>query len=57
MKALTEHFTDKEFTQLKDQKGDRSWRTAILEEFGVTSTEDDTTTSSRRDSTGGEVDV
>jgi len=35
MRSLSERFTDDEFEQLKDEKGDRSWRDAILEEFGV----------------------
>lgn len=28
-------FTETEFNQLKDVKGDRDWETAILEEFDV----------------------
>lgn len=28
-------FTDEEFDQLKEIKGDRTWEQAILEEFGV----------------------
>lgn len=35
MRGISESFTDGEFEQLKDVKGDRSWREAILEEFGV----------------------
>lgn len=35
MKHLRETFTDDEFKALKDVKGDRSWREAILDEFGV----------------------
>lgn len=35
MKQLNETFTDAEFEQLKDAKGGRTWRDAILAEFGV----------------------
>jgi len=35
MKTLNEKFEDGEFADLSEVKGDRSWRTAILEEFGV----------------------
>ena len=32
---------DNEFSELKQTKGDRSWREAILEEFGVTGDNDE----------------
>lgn len=32
---LTETFDDAEWTALKEVKDDRTWREAILEEFGV----------------------
>jgi len=36
VKAIRETFTDLEHEQLKSVKGDdRTWREAILEEFGV----------------------
>ncbi len=35
MKRINEAFTDDEFQQLKDEKAGRTWRAAILEEFGV----------------------
>lgn len=35
MKELRETFEDDEFQLLKQVKGDRPWRKAILEEFGV----------------------
>ena len=35
MKNLSEKFTDDEFAQLQAVKDGRSWREAILEEFGV----------------------
>lgn len=39
MKHLSEPFTDEEHERLVAIKGDRSWRRAILEEFGVESGE------------------
>jgi hypothetical protein len=35
MKNLYETFEDDEFKKLLEVKGDRNWREAILEEFGV----------------------
>lgn len=35
MRGISERFTDGEFKELKEAKGDRTWREAILEEFGV----------------------
>lgn len=35
-KNLSETFTLEEFERLEAAKGDRTWREAILEEFGVT---------------------
>lgn len=35
MKELRVTFEDDDYEQLKDQKADRPWREAILEEFGV----------------------
>ncbi len=35
MRHLRETFTDDEFAELEAQKGDRTWREAILGEFGV----------------------
>ncbi len=35
MKNLYETFEDDEFEELLEVKGDRNWREAILEEFGV----------------------
>ena len=35
MKHLNNTFTEDEYEELKDVKGDRTWREAILEEFGV----------------------
>lgn len=35
MRQLNETFPDGEYSDLKDVKGDRTWREAILEEFGV----------------------
>lgn len=35
MKTLNEKFEDGDYADLKSVKGDRSWRTAILEEFDV----------------------
>ena len=35
MKTLYEKFEDAEHEALKEAKGDRTWREAILEEFGV----------------------
>lgn len=39
MKQLNETFPDDEYQSLKDVKGGRTWRTAILEEFGVDTNE------------------
>lgn len=39
MKTVNETFTDDEHDRLATVKGDRTWREAILEEFGVTETE------------------
>lgn len=33
MRHLQERFTDDEFQRLKDAKGDRTWREAILEDL------------------------
>lgn len=38
---LNETFTDDEHDALSDVKGDRTWRLAILEEFGVESASGD----------------
>ena len=35
MKRIYETFEDEEFQKLEKVKDDRSWREAILEEFGV----------------------
>ena len=35
MKQLNETFDDDDFQALTEVKGDRTWREAILEEFGV----------------------
>ena len=35
MKTINEPFTDDELKRLKEIKGDRTWREAILDEFGV----------------------
>jgi len=35
MKRINETFTEDEFKELKDAKQGRTWRDAILEEFGV----------------------
>jgi hypothetical protein len=35
VKSITESFTEVEHSALKEKKGDRTWREAILEEFGV----------------------
>lgn len=35
MKQLNETFDDGDFEALKEVKGNRTWREAILEEFGV----------------------
>ena len=35
MKNITETFTDDEIEAMRDVKGDRTWREAILDEFGV----------------------
>jgi hypothetical protein len=35
MKTINETFTTDEMQALQEQKGDRTWREAILEEFGV----------------------
>lgn len=39
MRQLNETFPDDEYDQLKDVKGARTWREAILEEFGVDTNE------------------
>ena len=36
MKNINETFTDDEIDELREVKGDRTWREAILDEFGVT---------------------
>ena len=36
VKRINEHFTEAEHAALSEVKADRTWRTAILEEFGVT---------------------
>ena len=36
MKNINETFTDDEIEAMRDVKGDRTWREAILQEFGVT---------------------
>ena len=35
VKRINEHFTDEEHAALSAMKGERTWREAILEEFGV----------------------
>jgi len=35
MKNINETFTDNEIEALRDVKGARTWREAILEEFGI----------------------
>lgn len=35
VKWLNEAFNEENYEELQDVKGDRSWREAILEEFGV----------------------
>jgi hypothetical protein len=35
VKRINETFTDEEHSALSDVKADRTWRVAILEEFGV----------------------
>jgi hypothetical protein len=35
VKRINEHFTDEEHTALSTVKGERTWREAILQEFGV----------------------
>jgi len=35
MRNLNERFTDTEFERLRDVKGDRTWREAIMAEFGI----------------------
>lgn len=35
MKNINETFTDAEMERLQDVKGDRTWREAVLQEFGV----------------------
>ena len=35
MKGISEQFTDEEFEALRAIKGERSWRKAIMEEFGI----------------------
>lgn len=39
MKQINETVTDDEHAALTDVKGERTWREAILEEFGVDSDE------------------
>lgn len=39
MKTINEAFENEEFQALKEVKGNRTWRTAILEEFGVSDDE------------------
>ena len=36
MKNINETFTDDEIDAMREVKGDRTWREAILDEFGVT---------------------
>ena len=35
VRTLNETFGDDEFSDLQDVKGERTWREAIIEEFGV----------------------
>jgi len=35
MRQLNQTFTESEFDDLQEVKGDRTWREAILEEFSV----------------------
>lgn len=35
MRGINEHFTDTEFRKLKQVKGNRTWREAILDEFEI----------------------
>lgn len=35
MKTMNEKFTEDEFEKLQESKGDRTWRKAVLEEFGI----------------------
>ena len=35
MRTINETFTDDEIEAMRDVKGDRTWREAILQEFGV----------------------
>ena len=35
MKNINETFTDDEIEAMREVKGDRTWREAILDEFGV----------------------
>lgn len=35
MKNINETFTDDEIEAMREIKGDRTWREAILQEFGV----------------------
>lgn len=35
VKQLNEHFEDQVFQRLEDVKGDRTWKQAIKEEFGI----------------------
>jgi len=35
MKTINETFTEGEMDALREVKGDRTWREAILDEFGV----------------------
>lgn len=40
MKGIQVNFTDAEHSKIKEIKGDRTWRKAVLEEFGVESDEE-----------------
>lgn len=35
MKTINEKFTEEEYQDLKDVKGEKTWREAILKNFGV----------------------
>lgn len=35
MRQLNTTFTDEEYESLQDEKGERTWHDAVLEEFGV----------------------
>jgi len=35
MKTINEKFTEEEYQNMKDAKGNKTWREAILENFGV----------------------